>query len=38
MPSAMRFRKLLEALCRASIVLDQTEEAKRMHELTADHA
>ena len=33
MPSAMRFHQLLEALGRASIVLDQAEEPKRVHEL-----
>ena len=38
MPSAVRVDKLLEALRRASMTLNQAEEPKRMHQLSADHA
>src|ERR1700685_1646690 len=37
-PSAVRVDKLLEALRRASMTLNQAEEPKRMHQLSADHA
>jgi hypothetical protein len=38
MPGAMRIHKIFETLRGASLVLNETQEPKRMHQLTADHA